>query len=106
MGERRKLTFAQRGMLRRLAENEHASLVIKTFDCGFHEEPTFRGHFYFAPCPTCGHAKRERADWRVIFALAEGEFVKKKLSGTSWFSEITPAGRAALASEPDSGRRR
>lgn len=92
-----KLTFAQRRLLERLIANPDCAAVITNTEVG--QEVRFHGHFYKAPCRTCGHANREATSWLVIFALVEAGFLKPTMHGSDYHmaSGITEAGHAALA---------
>lgn len=94
-----KPTFAQRRMLARLLANAGSSVSIETIERGGMEPPMFRGHYQRASCPHCGHATREAANWRVIFALVEGGYLRPQMRGADYYTAdgITDAGHAALA---------
>lgn len=94
----KKLTHAQMRLLKRLRDAPGSALSIETVD--EYRYPIFRGRFHAAACPTCRHTVTTRADWRVIFALAEAGCIKERLRGTDYYlsADITPAGRAALLS--------
>ncbi len=94
-----KLTKAQRSMLEELAGVPDSALVVETIrEATYTEIPTFRGSFIGGSCRTCRQPINvERVYARLVFALEEKDLIKERLKRSGWFSEITPAGRAALA---------
>lgn len=97
------LTYAQYRLLKRLMDNPGSAVGIETRERDGMQGPSFHGWFHYRPCETCGHFERQSMPWRVIFALAEGDFIRPQLRGSDYYMAegITEKGKAALSDAAD-----
>lgn len=104
-----RLTEAQLRLLKRLLDEEGSAVSIETIKpSNPMDGPRFKGLFHHRGCDHCGHTPRESTSWIPIFALAQAGVLKERISGTDYYyaSDITHAGRAALAQSEDASRKR